>query len=231
MKTKITHHFTPVLTMPEDLRKKVLLEINNPSPYNRYTSGSFYDCNDKNWDYTPDGSLRVSDHWNFYSRGSIHCVTDVANEALTDKWTIARYDAKREVYVVLSTFDKDHTALIKREQRAENKYVPVDEDSLRQKRLDRVEYLKNQKRAADRANKIRNGLLANKATKIWVEVNVNVWSGTGRRVKFAGTKTLFGCLTWESKTGNSFCIRLSTGEVKEIRKCNSYKEFNRKPRS
>lgn len=120
---------TPLLTMPVELRRFVLNKCTHSSPYNRTESGSYYNTADKSWDYTPDGSIRVSDHWNFPSRGNIHCKTDVPDSKLIGKWAI------------------------------------------------------------------------------------------------------FGCITWESKTGSSFCIKNQFGYVREIRKYNSYKEFKRKPKN
>lgn len=43
------------------------------SPY----SQSFYNVADKSWDYTPDKSIRISDHLNFESNGTIHCKTNI----------------------------------------------------------------------------------------------------------------------------------------------------------
>ena len=42
------------------------------SPY----SDSFYNIEGKTWGNTPQGIIRISDHWNFYSQGERHCVTD-----------------------------------------------------------------------------------------------------------------------------------------------------------
>lgn len=220
----------PVLTMPEELRKFVLTNCTNPSPYNRYESGSFYDCTDKSWDYTPHGSIRVSDHWNFYSHGKMHCITNIDDSRIEGKWVVAKYDSYTGMYNVISIDGKDCTALEKHSKRSMAKREIIDPNSLKQKRLGRAIQIRKEKQAKERAKKIRNGAKGNKGTKIWVEVNVNVWAGSGRRVRFAGTETIIGYLTWESKTGNSFCIK-SNGVVREIRKYNSYKEFKRKPKN
>lgn len=39
------------------------------SPY----SNSFYDSDQIDWNYKPELSFRLSDHWNFYSQGQRHC--------------------------------------------------------------------------------------------------------------------------------------------------------------
>ncbi|MEM4360349.1 MAG: hypothetical protein QXT45_07465 [Candidatus Bilamarchaeaceae archaeon] len=57
------------------------------SPY----SYSFYNMPGKTWDHTPEGIIRISDHWNFISRGQMHAVTDVQVPNETH-WTKARYE-------------------------------------------------------------------------------------------------------------------------------------------
>lgn len=58
----------------------------NKSPY----SSSFYDSDDISWDSKPEGSLRLSDHWNFYSWGEQHCCLDSTKE-YTQKWLLCQY--------------------------------------------------------------------------------------------------------------------------------------------
>lgn len=41
------------------------------SPY----SMSFYNTKDVGWNHKPEGSLRISDHWNFETYGQRHCQT------------------------------------------------------------------------------------------------------------------------------------------------------------
>jgi len=68
------------------------------SPY----SNSFYNTNEKSWDYTPEGSFRISDHWNFTSDDNkIHCKTNV--EVKPNTWTLAQYS--NGVYVVIKYWD------------------------------------------------------------------------------------------------------------------------------
>jgi hypothetical protein len=66
------------------------------SPY----SDSFYSTTDINWGYKPDGSYRVSDHWNFRTRGNLHCRTDkpVSNNVNV---SIGRYNSKRGLYEII----------------------------------------------------------------------------------------------------------------------------------
>ena len=214
----------PILTMPVELRQFVLGNCTNPSPYNTNSTGSFYDCADKNWNYTPDGSIRISDHWNFYTRGKVHCVTDVPNEKIYGKWVVARYCAEMGLYHVISSYSKDYTEFNKREDRIKNKFVAPDYSEIKQKRIQKLRQIQKQRAAEKRAERIKKGA-AGKPGGIWVEINVNKWLGTGRRVRFGGTETIVGVITWESKTGNSICVN-----GKEYRAFNSYKELPRKPR-
>lgn len=57
------------------------------SPY----SNSFYNSHDITWNYKPENSLRISDHWNFTtSYGSeIHCQT--TNPAFKTGWAVGEY--------------------------------------------------------------------------------------------------------------------------------------------
>lgn len=60
--------------------------IISKSPY----SNSYYNSDDIDWDYKPEGSLRLSDHWNFESNGEIHCKLDNTKE-YTKKILLCEY--------------------------------------------------------------------------------------------------------------------------------------------
>lgn len=71
------------------------------SPY----SNSFYNTTEVNWGEKPNGSLRVSDHWNFSTRktkltGRLHCKTN-KNVLNNSKYTIGKYNSEKDIYVVL----------------------------------------------------------------------------------------------------------------------------------
>lgn len=56
--------------MPTDaIRDLEQWGIQNRSPY----SNSWYDTNGIDWDYKPEGSLRLSDHWGWETEGERHC--------------------------------------------------------------------------------------------------------------------------------------------------------------
>lgn len=67
------------------------------SPY----SDSFYSAV-VNWNFKPDGSLRISNHWNFESKGKLHCQT--TTEIKDGVWSLGQYDASQERYHILKTY-------------------------------------------------------------------------------------------------------------------------------
>lgn len=70
----------------EILKTLITFKKINKSPY----SLSFYDNDNIDWDSKPEGSLRLSDHWNFYSWGEQHCCLDSTKE-YTRKWLLCQY--------------------------------------------------------------------------------------------------------------------------------------------
>lgn len=66
------------------------------SPY----SQSYYSSSNIDWNYKPEGSLRVSDHWNFTDMyGVTHCKT--TDGKLCQGWAVGRYtDGKYEILEV-----------------------------------------------------------------------------------------------------------------------------------
>lgn len=59
------------------------------SPY----SDSFYDSDDISWGHKPEGSLRLSDHWNFWSRGEQHCIiAESDGKYISGRWLLCRFE-------------------------------------------------------------------------------------------------------------------------------------------
>lgn len=85
--------------------KEALHEINkfeyiNKSPF----SDSYYNTNEITWDYKPEGSIRISDHWNFISKGKLHCQLSNTTDYIEDCWYMAQY--KEGKYKILKEFGK-----------------------------------------------------------------------------------------------------------------------------
>ena len=95
----------PIRTMPVELiRLMIKDDILNPSPYNGFMSGSWYNNNLKSWDFTAPGTIRVSDHWNFASEGRVHCVTHQPIES--GGWYVGNYDGDSGIYNIIKSFPK-----------------------------------------------------------------------------------------------------------------------------
>ena len=58
---------------------------------------------DITWEGKPDESYRLSDHWNFYSRGEIHCQLENTKE-LTQKIILAKYNKKTGKYKIIKEY-------------------------------------------------------------------------------------------------------------------------------
>lgn len=67
-------------------------------------SHSYYDQNESEigWDRKPIGSLRISDHWNFHTRGDVHCRT--TSKVMKDRWYMGRWNG--EAYEIVETFGR-----------------------------------------------------------------------------------------------------------------------------
>lgn len=111
MKTEAKKIFSSgIKTMPAALvRKAIAMGVTNPSPYNRYGGGSYYNTPNKSWEFTPGDTVRVSDHWNFISRGETHCRTDIPVPSGT--WAIGHYCAEEKIYKISQIFEKNKAKL------------------------------------------------------------------------------------------------------------------------
>jgi hypothetical protein len=88
------------LDFPEKIIQKMKnWKVIHKSPY----SNSFYNSEDISWNHKPDGSLRVSDHWNFADKhGVIHCKTD-RHVDCKHRVTIGRFDSKTDKYKIIKS--------------------------------------------------------------------------------------------------------------------------------
>jgi hypothetical protein len=68
-------------------------------------SDTFYNSTEISWTYKPDGSFRVSDHWNFETRGTKHCLTETVVKNSTHV-SLGQYDRKKGKYKILMTLPK-----------------------------------------------------------------------------------------------------------------------------
>jgi hypothetical protein len=68
-------------------------------------SHSYYD-QEVSWSNKPEGSYRISDHWNFRisKDNDIHCVTRQKVENNTH-WSIGKYDSSEDVYDIIASYE------------------------------------------------------------------------------------------------------------------------------
>ena len=66
------------------------------SPYSK----SFYSSSDISWSNKPKDSYRVSDHWNFFTRGTYHCRTDKKVPDNTH-YAIGKWNAEEKLYNII----------------------------------------------------------------------------------------------------------------------------------
>jgi len=172
------------------------------SPYNyRYAyndSGSYYDTPDKTWDYTPENSLRVSDHWNFTSYGKTHCITDIDVQNNIN-WTVAKWIDGR--YMVIATYPKTYIIRKKKEERKSLKNDWLEETFIEKYKREKAEREEKERidklqKKYERQRKRREKAL--KEGRIEVTFEHNLWGGTSRHPRFLGTETITGILDRET---------------------------------
>lgn len=69
------------------------------SPYSK----SFYSSSDIDWNFKPEGSYRIADHWNFKSQGEIHCKME--DETKNNELLLCRYE--NGIYKIVRELKKD----------------------------------------------------------------------------------------------------------------------------
>jgi hypothetical protein len=87
--------------LPAPLFKELLSwKTISKSPY----SNSYYNSTGISWSGKPEGSLRISDHWNFYSQGATHCKTDVVKYSGWEclQYHEGRYYTQEEYQLIIS---------------------------------------------------------------------------------------------------------------------------------
>lgn len=104
-----------ILTMRKDKFENEMIKRNRAMIYildhfdknwskSPYSNSSFYSDTNIQWGYKPEGSLRISDHWNFESDdGRIHAQTD--NPDFKEGWAVAIYH--QGSYTVINKFEKE----------------------------------------------------------------------------------------------------------------------------
>lgn len=91
--------FQETMNLPKVIKTLNNFKELNKSPY----SDSFYNSKDIDWNYKPEGSLRLSDHWNFWSQGKTHCeVEGTDGELIENCWMLCQF--KNGKYHIIERF-------------------------------------------------------------------------------------------------------------------------------
>lgn len=90
---------------PNDLPLEFLNEMTNWEKIHKSPYSFSYYSEKVDWNYKPDGSYRIADHWNFTSQNKKHCetTTDCPNNT---HWTLAKFDGESKKYVVVKSIEK-----------------------------------------------------------------------------------------------------------------------------
>ena len=83
-------------------------EVINKSPYSK----SVYNTREVGWGYKGTKSLRISDHWNFFSRGDFHCKIDKKSleklglklEDIKNKWMKCQWLSSKKCYKIIEIY-------------------------------------------------------------------------------------------------------------------------------
>ena len=59
----------------------------------------------KNWNYTGDNCIRISDHWNYESNGRIHSETDNHHEIHQHRWAKGRWNSDTKTYHIIELYE------------------------------------------------------------------------------------------------------------------------------
>ncbi len=87
--------------------EKVRIGAVSKSPY----SSSYYICeteedtNKIGWSSKPDNHYRISDHWNFWSEGELHCIIKNSSYKAIQKTMLAKWDHKTSTYEKMFEID------------------------------------------------------------------------------------------------------------------------------
>lgn len=215
-------------TMPQEIINYI--NKNFERIYGSPFSTSIYSKDGQSWDFTPKNQIRISDHWNFFSRDYNDRNSDYKQHSITNipvennsHWTIAKKNDRGVYEVILS--------LPKKQTKEKIKVKSIDWLQLKRKNqiLDKAQQNKNKQEAIkaekERAEKMKKGTLYASFDRIYTVKN-------GRRFDTVEEKDQHVIIVNEtaefftvkySKSGSSYRYKKST--------LRNYKEYNRKPKN
>lgn len=218
-------------TMPQEIINYI--NKNFDRIYGSPFSTSIYSKDGQTWDFTPKNQIRVSDHWNFFSRDYSDPYSEMKQHAVTDMpvdnnthWTIAKKE--NGVYKVLLSLPKKQTKVKIKSNGIDRLLYKRKNEILTQQQI-KNNYASYAKAQKEREEKIKKGILYVSFDRIYSERK-----GMGRYAKYETIeeKDLQALLIKEttdfinikhSKNGTIYKYKKST--------LRNYKEHNRKPKS
>lgn len=186
--------------MPDALIEEIKTwKIISKSPY----SHSYYNDACKSWNYTTEGSLRVSDHWNFVSWGETHCPTNVPVKDMN--WILAQY--KDGVYHVIKDYGRASKSEMKKREELEGIYrafIEYQELKEQEENLNKIaktikslgikieNYKDTKKDKTKLWDDIKNAFIKKK--KPQMTIVKGIYKGSGSRAKRVGSEKYYGTL-------------------------------------
>lgn len=215
-------------TMPQEIITYIAKNFDYiyGSPY----STSIYSEPGQTWDYSPKNQIRVSDHWNFFSRDYNDPNSQMKQHSITDKpvknnshWTIAKKNNKGFYEVIISLPKKHSKEKLKSEK--------VDWLALKQKGeiLDRQKYKNIQKKIQQEKLKRKKKI---EADKLYVSFDRIYSEKQGSKFTTVEEKGLKAIL--QKETEHFITVKHSKNGYSERYKkttLRNYKEYLRKPKS
>jgi hypothetical protein len=89
-------------SVPNDMPFEFIDELKKWDKIIKSPYGATYYNAPVGWDYKEHNSLRISNHWNFASKGTLHCQTtnEVSNNS---HWSIGKFDSKLNKYTIIKS--------------------------------------------------------------------------------------------------------------------------------
>lgn len=103
----------PTMTLPASLPRQIRKKMQSWETISKSPYGwSWYSIPGKTWNHTPEGCIRVSDHWNWVNATGTHCQTN--RPVRNGDWTMARYESGVWVVIVSMRANDELSAYVTR---------------------------------------------------------------------------------------------------------------------
>lgn len=219
-------------TMPQEIINYIYKNFDDiyGSPY----STSIYSKSGQSWDFTPKGQIRVSDHWNFFSRDYSDPNSEMKQHSITNTpvdnnthWTVAKKE--NGIYkVILSLPKKESKTKIKSNT---TDWLAIKNENSVLDEFKRKKSKEDFKKAMEaRLKKLKNGKLYASFDRIYTER-----IGTGRNAKYNTVEENDNKVIIVKETNDFITVKYAPNTLSTYRYKKStlrnYKEHKRKPKN